>query len=269
MALCRAPACTRAGSSILLQYIQRQRQARGERACGAARVRDATIGRPGSVSTPGRYTRRFSPPLFLPRPARPPARSPAMGDPPALKRPKLEKDDYESAYWPRPAASNASSASKPPQSSSSATATAATQEDEEDDIAEEAVLALIAHRERDVERCKLKLSHYQSLVPPLSPAILSDKCCDLDRFSWFPVRRRSWTPRRRSSPRRKIGSPGIEIASRLRRRPIGTPSRRCHRRRPRGTPSHRLHSTRRRSGRSLSSRGQTTGHPRAQSPCLG
>lgn len=94
-----------------------------------------------------------------------------MGDPPALKRPKLEKDDYESAYWPRPAASNASSASKPPQSSSSATATAATQEDEEDDIAEEAVLALIAHRERDVERCKLKLSHYQSLVPPPFPLL--------------------------------------------------------------------------------------------------
>lgn len=91
-----------------------------------------------------------------------------MGDPPALKRPKLEKDDYESAYWPRPAASNASSASKPHSSSS---ATAATQEDEEDDIAEEAVLALIAHRERDVERCKLKLSHYQSLVPPPFPLL--------------------------------------------------------------------------------------------------
>uniref|UniRef100_A0A0E0KLM0 Uncharacterized protein n=1 Tax=Oryza punctata TaxID=4537 RepID=A0A0E0KLM0_ORYPU len=85
-----------------------------------------------------------------------------MGDPPVLKRPKLEKDDYESAYWPRPAASNASSASKP-QSSSTASASAAATQEEDDDIAEEAVLALIAHRERDVERCKLKLSHYQSL----------------------------------------------------------------------------------------------------------
>ncbi|KAF0906186.1 hypothetical protein E2562_009207 [Oryza meyeriana var. granulata] len=83
-----------------------------------------------------------------------------MGDPPVLKRPKLEKDDHESAYWPRPT-SNGSSASKP-QPSSSAAATGSPQE--EDDIAEEAVLALIAHRERDVERCKLKLMHYQSLL---------------------------------------------------------------------------------------------------------
>uniref|UniRef100_A0A0D9W1H0 Uncharacterized protein n=1 Tax=Leersia perrieri TaxID=77586 RepID=A0A0D9W1H0_9ORYZ len=71
-----------------------------------------------------------------------------MGDPPppVLKRPKLENDDAPE--------------SKPQfQPSSAAHSTK-----EEDDIAEEAVVALIAHRELDVERCKLKLAHYQSLL---------------------------------------------------------------------------------------------------------
>ncbi|KAG8061802.1 hypothetical protein GUJ93_ZPchr0003g17061 [Zizania palustris] len=81
-----------------------------------------------------------------------------MGDPPVLKRPKLEKDDYESAYWPRPASNG--SAAKPQPSAPAAEPPP----QEEEDIAEEAVLALIAHREREVERCKLKLMHYQSLL---------------------------------------------------------------------------------------------------------
>uniref|UniRef100_A0A0D3FRF6 Uncharacterized protein n=1 Tax=Oryza barthii TaxID=65489 RepID=A0A0D3FRF6_9ORYZ len=88
-----------------------------------------------------------------------------MGDPPALKRPKLEKDDYESAYWPRPAASNASSASKPPQSSSSATATAATQEDEEDDIAEEA----LDTAEKKLAEAQDRLARYRDRKPPPPP----------------------------------------------------------------------------------------------------
>lgn len=94
-----------------------------------------------------------------------------MGDSPALKKPKLEKDDYDSAYWPRPSSNGP--APKPP-------ASAAGPEEEEEDIAEEAVLALIAHRERDVERCKLKLLHYQSLVRPrlfpsrLPPLVFGD-----------------------------------------------------------------------------------------------
>ncbi|XP_062213964.1 uncharacterized protein LOC133914991 [Phragmites australis] len=82
-----------------------------------------------------------------------------MGDPPAFKRSKLEKDDYDSAYWPRPS-SNAA-ATVPPAFAASG---APPPEEEDEDITEEAVVALIAHRERDVERCKLKLLHYQSLL---------------------------------------------------------------------------------------------------------
>jgi hypothetical protein len=38
-------------------------------------------------------------------------------------------------------------------------------------MAEEAVDTLVTHRERDEERCKLKLLHYQSLVrTPTPPA---------------------------------------------------------------------------------------------------
>jgi hypothetical protein len=77
-----------------------------------------------------------------------------MGDPPPLKRPKLEKDDYESSKG-----------------------------DDDADITEEAVLALIAHRERDVERCKLKLLHYQSLArsfPSRHLACPSPLCDDGD-----------------------------------------------------------------------------------------
>ena len=80
-----------------------------------------------------------------------------MGDPQALKRPKLEKDDNGSTYCPRPASNGAgatAASGAPPRDDV----------EEEDDISEEAVVALIAHRERDVERCKLKLLHYQSLV---------------------------------------------------------------------------------------------------------
>ncbi|KAL5217766.1 hypothetical protein ABZP36_018450 [Zizania latifolia] len=103
-----------------------------------------------------------------------------MGDPPVLKRPKLEKDDYESAYWPRPVSNgsaakpqpSASASAAKPQPSASASAAkpqpsasaAEPPPQAEEDIAEEAVLALIAHREREVERCKLKLMHYQSLL---------------------------------------------------------------------------------------------------------
>jgi hypothetical protein len=76
-----------------------------------------------------------------------------MGDPPALKRPKLEKGDNDSTYCPRSASNGAGANGPPPRD-----------DVEEDDISEEAVIALIAHRERDVERCKLKLLHYQSLV---------------------------------------------------------------------------------------------------------
>ncbi|CAO2194430.1 unnamed protein product, partial [Urochloa humidicola] len=64
-----------------------------------------------------------------------------MADQPALKRPKLEDDDSHSAHQHHlPVA------------------------EDEEAMAEEAVLALVAHRERDVERCKLKLLHYQSLL---------------------------------------------------------------------------------------------------------
>ena len=105
-----------------------------------------------------------------------------MGDPPALKRPKLEKDDHDSAYCSRPSASAAASGD----------------DEDEEAMAEEAVVALVAHRKRDVERCKLKLLHYQSLVrarapPPLLPPFCDDAgdSCDLGGG-----RRRSWTPRR-------------------------------------------------------------------------
>jgi hypothetical protein len=84
-----------------------------------------------------------------------------MADPPALKRPKLEKDGNDSTYCPRPASNGAgatAASGAPPRDD--------VEEEEEDDISEEAVVALIAHRERDVERCKLKLLHYQSLVRP-------------------------------------------------------------------------------------------------------
>ncbi|CAL4937123.1 unnamed protein product [Urochloa decumbens] len=74
-----------------------------------------------------------------------------MAAPPALKRPKLEKDDSHSTVDDAPPA--------PPVSSASAD-----EEEEEEAIAEEAALALVAHRQRDVERCKLKLLHYQSLL---------------------------------------------------------------------------------------------------------
>ncbi|RLN38741.1 hypothetical protein C2845_PM01G49010 [Panicum miliaceum] len=85
-----------------------------------------------------------------------------MGDPPALKRPKLEKDDHDSAYCPRPSANG--TAPVPPAASASADASGAPPNDEDEEVmAEEAVVALVAHRERDVERCKLKLLHYQSL----------------------------------------------------------------------------------------------------------
>jgi len=36
-------------------------------------------------------------------------------------------------------------------------------------MAEEAVDTLVTHRERDEERCKLKLHHYQSLVRAPTP----------------------------------------------------------------------------------------------------
>nr|CAB3497449.1 unnamed protein product [Digitaria exilis] len=87
-----------------------------------------------------------------------------MADPPALKRPKLEKDDdHDLAHWPRPSANGAAHA--PPVASASAAANGAPPDDEDEEpMAEEAVVALIAHRERDVERCKLKLLHYQSLL---------------------------------------------------------------------------------------------------------
>ncbi|XP_066384511.1 uncharacterized protein [Miscanthus floridulus] len=80
-----------------------------------------------------------------------------MGDPLALKRPKLEKDDNGSTYYPR-TTSNGTGAT--------ATSVAPPCDDVEegDDISEEAVVALVAHRERDFKRCKLKLLHYQPLL---------------------------------------------------------------------------------------------------------
>ena len=95
-----------------------------------------------------------------------------MGDPPALKRPKLEKDDHDSAYCPRPSANG--TAPVPP-----AAASGAPPDDEDEDaMAEEAVVALVAHRKRDVERCKLKLLHYQSLVRARAPPPLLPPFCD-------------------------------------------------------------------------------------------
>ncbi|CAN6286153.1 unnamed protein product [Urochloa humidicola] len=77
-----------------------------------------------------------------------------MADPPALKRPKLEKDESHSAYGTRTPANGAAPAPPPPSAG----------DDDEEPMAEEAILALVTHRERDVERCKLKLLHYQSLL---------------------------------------------------------------------------------------------------------
>ncbi|CAN6297020.1 unnamed protein product [Urochloa humidicola] len=75
-----------------------------------------------------------------------------MADPPALKRPKLEDDDSRSTnQHHRPSANGAA----PPTPAAS---------DDEEAMAEEAALALVTHRQRDVERCKLKLLHYQSLL---------------------------------------------------------------------------------------------------------
>ncbi|ONM11629.1 transducin family protein / WD-40 repeat family protein [Zea mays] len=86
-----------------------------------------------------------------------------MGDPPTLKRPKLEKADDDSTYCPRPS-SNGAAPVRTPGATAAIGAAPGDDVEEEDDIAEEAVIALIAHRERDVERCKLKLLHYQSLL---------------------------------------------------------------------------------------------------------
>ncbi|KAF7069395.1 hypothetical protein CFC21_075035 [Triticum aestivum] len=74
------------------------------------------------------------------------------GDAPPMKRPKLEKDDGWSRH---PSAANGS-APRPPAASPSQ---APPPDGEEDDgeLPEEAVLALIAHHEREVERYKLKL----------------------------------------------------------------------------------------------------------------
>jgi len=88
-----------------------------------------------------------------------------MGDPPALKRPKLEKDDHDSAYCSRPSASAAASGD----------------DEDEEAMAEEAVVALVAHRKRDVERCKLKLLHYQSLLDSAEMK-LAEAQARLDRY---------------------------------------------------------------------------------------
>ncbi|KQK12079.1 hypothetical protein BRADI_1g01487v3 [Brachypodium distachyon] len=77
------------------------------------------------------------------------------GDTPAPKRPKLEKEDYESAYWPRPSPANGSAPKPPANEAPPAKA---------DDMPEEAALAIIAHHERDIEHCKLKLIQYQSML---------------------------------------------------------------------------------------------------------
>ena len=90
-----------------------------------------------------------------------------MGDPPALKRPKLENDDHDSAYCPRPSANG--TAPEPP-SASAAASRALPNDDGKEAMAEEAVDTLVMHRERDEERCKLKLLHYQSLVRAPAPA---------------------------------------------------------------------------------------------------
>ncbi|GJM97265.1 hypothetical protein PR202_ga14178 [Eleusine coracana subsp. coracana] len=87
-----------------------------------------------------------------------------MADRPPLKRPKLEKEDSHSAYLPRPSSNGAASVAPSPAAAATNGAPTQGNQDDDEDITEEAVLALIAHRERDVERCKLKLLHYQSLL---------------------------------------------------------------------------------------------------------
>jgi hypothetical protein len=87
-----------------------------------------------------------------------------MADPPPLKRPKLEKDGGEDR--PRASANGAA----PPD------------DEGEDAMAEEALVALVAHRERDVERCKLKLLHYQSLVPLPLPSSSLPSTSTLSRW---------------------------------------------------------------------------------------
>ncbi|GJN22640.1 hypothetical protein PR202_gb10227 [Eleusine coracana subsp. coracana] len=87
-----------------------------------------------------------------------------MADRPPLKRPKLEKEDSDSAYLPRPSSNGAASVAPSPAAAATNGAPTQGNQDDDEDITEEAVLALIAHRERDVERCKLKLLHYQSLL---------------------------------------------------------------------------------------------------------
>ncbi|KAM3318483.1 hypothetical protein ACQJBY_035942 [Aegilops geniculata] len=74
------------------------------------------------------------------------------GDAPPMKRPKLEKDDGWSRH---PSAANGS-APRPPAASPSDAPPPGGEEDDEE-LPEEAVLALIAHHEREVERYKLKL----------------------------------------------------------------------------------------------------------------
>ncbi|CAN6246651.1 unnamed protein product [Urochloa humidicola] len=85
-----------------------------------------------------------------------------MADQPALKRPKLEDDDSHSVHQHHRPSANGAAAPTPVASSVAA---------DEEAMAEEAilVLALVAHRERDVERCKFKLLHYQSYAFGLSP----------------------------------------------------------------------------------------------------
>uniref|UniRef100_M8ATW8 Uncharacterized protein n=1 Tax=Aegilops tauschii TaxID=37682 RepID=M8ATW8_AEGTA len=80
------------------------------------------------------------------------------GDAPPMKRPKLEKDDGWSRH---PSAANGS-APRPPAASPSDAPPPGGEEDDEE-LPEEAVLALIAHHEREVERYKLKREH-QNLV---------------------------------------------------------------------------------------------------------
>ncbi|XBI74615.1 hypothetical protein VPH35_068117 [Triticum aestivum] len=73
------------------------------------------------------------------------------GDAPPMKRPKLEKDDG----WSRHPSPANGSAPRPPASASRAPPPDG--EDDDGELPEEAVLALIAHHEREVERYKLKL----------------------------------------------------------------------------------------------------------------
>ncbi|KAG8044228.1 hypothetical protein GUJ93_ZPchr0226g7152 [Zizania palustris] len=77
-----------------------------------------------------------------------------MDDIPVLKRPKLHKDEHESASddsaaKPQPSASPA--AEPPPQQ-------------QQEDMSEEEMLALVDRCKREVECCKLKLMHYHSLL---------------------------------------------------------------------------------------------------------